>query len=259
MLVLHQFLASHYNEKVRWALDYKRLPHRRETYLPGPHIPLIRSLSGGPSSTPLLQHGDGCVSGSAAIIAWLEQYHPQPALFPAQGPARERSLELQQRFDRELGPAARAAVFSALLANTAYLAATFSHTKPAWKRLAYRAVLPALKPLVRKGNAVYPANVSRSIDLVSRSLDELGRLSSESPYLAGERFSVADLTAAALLAPLARVDHPDMRWIEPLPEALQDLLARWRDHPALEWVASIYRRHRPRADHAAELAREDAD
>ena len=28
MLTVHQFIASHFNEKVRWALDYKGLPHK---------------------------------------------------------------------------------------------------------------------------------------------------------------------------------------------------------------------------------------
>ena len=36
--VLWQLQISHYVEKVRWALDYKRVPHVRRTLLPGPHL-----------------------------------------------------------------------------------------------------------------------------------------------------------------------------------------------------------------------------
>ena len=32
--VLWQLELSHYNEKVRWALDHKRIPHRRRALLP---------------------------------------------------------------------------------------------------------------------------------------------------------------------------------------------------------------------------------
>ena len=39
--VLWQFTASHYNEKARWALDWKRLPHERRAVLPGPHLARI--------------------------------------------------------------------------------------------------------------------------------------------------------------------------------------------------------------------------
>ena len=35
---LYQFNFSTFNEKARWALDYKHVPHRKTTLLPGPHI-----------------------------------------------------------------------------------------------------------------------------------------------------------------------------------------------------------------------------
>jgi hypothetical protein len=37
MIELWQFRASPYNEKVRWALDLKQVPHRRRSVLPGLH------------------------------------------------------------------------------------------------------------------------------------------------------------------------------------------------------------------------------
>jgi len=36
--VLWQFRNSHFNEKVRWALDWKRVPHLRRSLVPGLHI-----------------------------------------------------------------------------------------------------------------------------------------------------------------------------------------------------------------------------
>jgi glutathione S-transferase len=66
-LVLHMFPASHYNEKVRWALDWEGLPHQRVSYLPGPHMPQIRLLS-GQAQTPVLLTKGRTISGSARII-----------------------------------------------------------------------------------------------------------------------------------------------------------------------------------------------
>ncbi len=40
--LLH-FRVSHYNEKVRWALDHKRWPHRRRALVPGFHLLRARS------------------------------------------------------------------------------------------------------------------------------------------------------------------------------------------------------------------------
>jgi glutathione S-transferase len=43
MIELLQFRHSPYNEKVRWALDLKRLPHRRRSLLPGPHMGVVKN------------------------------------------------------------------------------------------------------------------------------------------------------------------------------------------------------------------------
>ena len=44
MIELLQFRHSPYNEKVRWALDLKRVPHRRHSLLPGPHVATCAGL-----------------------------------------------------------------------------------------------------------------------------------------------------------------------------------------------------------------------
>jgi glutathione S-transferase len=61
----------------------------------------------------------------------------------------------------------------------------------------------------------------------------------------GDRFSVADLACAALLAPLVSPDHPDVRQPEPLPDALAAFLARFASHSGAAWVREQYARHRP--------------
>jgi hypothetical protein len=45
-----QFALSHYVEKVRWALDLKRVPHVRRSLLPGLHINRIKKMT---SQTPV--------------------------------------------------------------------------------------------------------------------------------------------------------------------------------------------------------------
>ena len=74
-LVLHMFPASHYNEKARWALDWKGLPHRRVPYLPGPHAPQIQRLT-GQTATPVLVTNGRAIAGSAQIIDALESAYP---------------------------------------------------------------------------------------------------------------------------------------------------------------------------------------
>jgi glutathione S-transferase len=65
MIELLQFRHSPYNEKIRWALDLKRVPHRRRSLLPGPHMGVVKKLTGR-TQTPVLVMADGtAINGSA--------------------------------------------------------------------------------------------------------------------------------------------------------------------------------------------------
>lgn len=242
---LHQFLYSHFNEKARWALAYKRVPHRRQSYLPGPHIPKLRRLS-GQTQTPVLTLDDEVVAGSAAIIDRLERDHPEPALYPSDPALRAEALALQTRFDTTVGPATRTALFSVLVDEGGYLTRMFARDASTPARLAYRATFPLARRLIARANGVTdPDNVTRAFEITRQTLDEVADRTTATGYLCGSAFSVADLTAAALLAPLAVLDHPDMARPQPVPKAMADFYARWQDHPALYWIRDQYARHRP--------------
>ena len=248
-IVLHMFPASHFNEKARWALDWKAVKHRRIAYLPGPHVPQIRRLS-GQAQTPVLVLGDDVIAGSAQIIDALERAVPERPLYPAAPELRARALEHQRHCDEEVGPAVRTAVFSVLIDEPAFLGAIFAGRQPLAKRVLYRALLPLAKPMIAKGNGVDPANVARAIARTERALDETERLVAATGQIIGDAFSVADLATAALLAPLANPSHPDMARPTPVPARMAELYARFEKHPALDWVRDQYARHRP-PSHAA--------
>lgn len=247
MLILHQFAASHFNEKVRWALDYKGLEHQRETYLPGPHVPVIKKMSGGSSSTPLLKYDGGCISGSAKIVDWLETHYPEPALYPSSSKQRAQAQAWQARFDNEVGPATRAILFNVLLNEPDYMCATFSEGKPLFKRIGFRAMFPAAKPMIAKANGVNPANIKISCQITNQALNDVAEAVAKTGYLVGSSFTVADLAVASLLAPLTNVHHSDMRRIDPMPESVREFIAQWQDHPSIQWVHELYKRHRATA------------
>src|SRR5213078_4731800 len=101
--VLWQIQHSHYNEKVRWALDYKRIPHTRRSMLPGVHRVITKRLAGILTSPVLTIDGKG-IGDSSAILQALEKRWPEPPLMPADESQRQRALELEDYFDEELGP-----------------------------------------------------------------------------------------------------------------------------------------------------------
>jgi len=87
---------------------------------------------------------------------------------------------------------------------------------------------------------------------VNAALDRIEQERQRRPYLVGEAFTVADLTAAAMLSPL--LQPPEIQYpvrVE-LPPYLRDYRATLLRHPAAQWAAEIYRLHRGRS---AEVSR----
>ncbi len=243
-IVLHQFNFSHFNEKARWALAYKKVNHERQSYLPGPHIPQIKKLS-GQRSTPVLDWQGEIIAGSAAIIDKLESEIADNPLYPDDEVMKQKALEIQAFYDNEVGPATRTVLFSRMLDHGSYITGMFGKGKSLPVRFLYRATFPLAKGLIAKGNGVYPENVTRCLDVTARALDNLAEKTGPTGYHVGDTFTVADLTAASLFAPLANANHPDMKRPEPIPESVRELLANYEDHPAIAWVNRQYELHRP--------------
>jgi len=242
---LLQFPYSHYNEKARWALDYKRVPHSRRSYLPGPHRLAIRRLT-GQSQVPVLRIDAEVVAGSARILDELEQRHPDPPLTPTDSALRRRSREIQAWFDEEIGPRIRCALFSVLLDEPGYLCRLFATGRRAAIRLAYRTGFPLVRGLMAREMGLHDAaRVEQGFAKTREALDFVAKQAGPEGYLAGAAFSAADLTAAALLAPACNPPDSPMALPAPIPPAVQAWLARWSEHPGRDWVLARYRENRP--------------
>jgi len=238
---LYQFLASHFNEKARWTLDLKRVPHERITLLPGPHALKVKRLT-GQTATPVLVDGDAVVAGSARIVDHLERRFPERALYPQDAVARERALAIQGEFDAEVGPAVRLAKFFAVL-DADYVLGTFCREASPAARAVYRAAFPLIGRVMRSSMAIDAANAERARERVRSALEFVTANAGRDGYLVGDTFSVADLSCAALLMPAVRVAD----WGGPTEhdsDKTRRWLANWSGHPGAEWVRAMYRRHR---------------
>ena len=103
---------SHFNEKVRWALDHKGIAHRRRVL--GPNYLIRAWRATGQGQLPILWLDGRAIHDSTRIIAALEERCPEPALYPADGELRRRALALEDELDEGLGPALRAAIVTPL-------------------------------------------------------------------------------------------------------------------------------------------------
>ena len=241
--LLH-FRFSPYNEKVRWALDLKRLAHRRKSLLPGPHMPAVRRAT-GQSATPVLRIGDQWLAGSARIIAALDDLAPQPHRLIPGGSARARALEIQRRFDEDWTPRMRRVVLAGLMGVPGGIATVFGGHKSAPVRLAYRATVPLAKRMIAKGNGITgPGSIADGRAAMAEAMAFVEAGSTATGYLAGEAFSVADMTAACALATLLDMTGTPMQRPVAAPPEIAGLQEKWRNHPGAVWTRNIFARHR---------------
>ena len=142
--VLWHLKVSHYNEKARWALDHKRVPHTRRAAVPGRHQAIAEKLTGGRTFPVLVLDGEA-IGDSTWIIAALERRYPELPLYPADPEARRRALEIEDFFDEEFGPYARLLVLNAMLPDPALTLGAFAPDVSRGRRLFTTATFPLVR------------------------------------------------------------------------------------------------------------------
>jgi glutathione S-transferase len=243
-VVLWHIEVSHYNEKARWALDYKAVPHELRVPMPGLHgMTALRVTRGKWRRLPVIEIDGRRIGDSTAIIAALEEYAPDPPLYPAGDADRRRALALEDWFDENLGPELRRFTWHHTLSDTDVVARTLFQEPGTRRERFLRATAPVARVAVRADYTVNARTAAVARDRVVEAMDKLEAELGDSGYLAGDRFSVADLTAAALftplLAPPERPYAPTVR-VPAVQELRNELMAR----PGGEWIERMYSLHR---------------
>jgi glutathione S-transferase len=241
--VLWHLKVSNFNEKARWALDYKRVPHVRRAAEPGRHRKIAQKLCGG-TTLPVLVLNGSAIGDSTEIIAALERLHPEPPLYPADPDERRRALALEEFFDEELGPYARTLAVDHLLADPTLMMDTFVPDAAPTRRWVARATFPQVRRRVKADMGIDDLAVEHAYEKLRAAGERFERELRPCGYLAGDRFSVADLTLAALVAPVVapkQFPYPQPQRDHPLLEPVRDALA---EHGILDWTLGMYALHR---------------
>ncbi|WP_437826794.1 glutathione S-transferase family protein [Sorangium sp. So ce1153] len=250
---------SHFCEKARWALDRAGVPYREEAYLPLAHA-LPSRRAGGRRSVPVFVSRAGAICDSTDVLRYADACVPaEHALFPGEPDARRAEVEaLEERFDRELGPAVRRIAYFHLLPDEEAMFSVMrgslralegAGVAPPWwfGRGTFRAYFPVVRAIMRRMMRVDAAGAERSLGKLRAVLDAVNeRLRDGRPFLVGDRFSAADLTFAALAAPLTAPErHPaPFPPAGELPAGMRDLIEALRGEPAGAFVRRLYRDHR---------------
>jgi glutathione S-transferase len=242
--VLWHLEISHYNEKVRWALDYKRVAHMRRAVTPALQELTARRLRAG-RTVPVLEVKGHAIGDSTKIIEEIERRWPEPPLYPADPEERSRALDLEDYFDEQCGHDLRRVLFNDNLTEPdKFLAMLYGADHPRIGLL--KNISPLFCEVVKRRFRIRPETVEKSRERVRAAFDEVEAELGPSGYLVGESFTVADLTAASILAPI--VMPPEFPYIKLHPDERTAQSRRFRDslkdRPGFKWVVDVYARHR---------------
>lgn len=256
---LWQIDVSHYSEKVRWALAHKGIEHRRRSPVPGAHIPVALWLTRGAHKTfPVLTLDGRHIGDSTAIVAALEERYPgTPPLYPDDPDLRRRALGLEDFFDEELGPHIRLLAWHELGNDRKRMEEVMERTAPgrlarfSRATAAYARAYTSLRFGARDREAAEhaQAKVLAALDRLDAELK-----SAQGDYLVGDRFTVADLTAASLFYPLVIPEEGPLPADQPPPEGMERFREPLKERRGFQWVAEMFHRHRKSPRSAAASA-----
>jgi glutathione S-transferase len=245
--VLITIPISHYCEKARWALDRAGVEYQERAHLQVLHwIPVTRA--GGKKTAPVLVWGDRVFADSADIVeAASAKGPPERSLFPEGPAAAADARALQRDFDARLGPEGRRWMYNALRGERDIAVAYGCTGVPAWQRRALPFAYPVATRIIDRYLDVTPATAARSEAEVRTTFDAVAeRLGDGRHYLCGERFSAADLTFAALAAPVLMPPEYGVPLPQPeeLPAAMAATVRELRAHPAGGHALRMFREER---------------
>lgn len=165
MLTLHGSPISNYYNKVKLALLEKGIPFQEQVVAFRDKTPDLLAASPLGKIPYITTDEGGCLSESQAILEYLEQVHPTPALLPADAYAAAKVRELVTVLDW--------------------------HLEMATRQL-YGAAFFGAAPL-SENNA---ARIRREIE---EKIAGFRRIAKFGPYVAGDTFTMADCAAFANL------------------------------------------------------------
>ncbi|MGH7327514.1 MAG: glutathione S-transferase family protein [Polyangiaceae bacterium] len=248
---------SHYCEKARWALDRMGVEYTEDSHAPLAHYPAAWRAS-GQRTVPVLVTEDGVFADSTDILKYVDPFLPEAArLFPEEDNARREVSDLEQLVDREIGPRVRRWVYSWLLDEPAIVNPLVERAMTRAERRMSSVLMPIVIAGIKRGLKISPDLRESQFEKIKATFLSLAPRLAGKKYLAGDSFSAADLTLAALCAPALGVEnhpilHPDP---DSLPARMREQAEELRATPVGAHVLELYRSERKKTYPRASLTR----
>lgn len=241
MITFYQFPISHFFEKVRWALAYKNLDHKTINMIPGLHLNQTKKM-GIKSSVPIIKHDNQLIQGSSEIIDYLDSSFADKSLTPKDEMLRKEASDWEIYLAKEIGVTVRLCIYHILLDHPKVVKPFFAHNGPWYGSLFLSIGYSKLASKMRYFMKINSESAVTAKKQLLNAVDRLHEHYKHNQFLVGDQFSRADLTAAALLAPLSMQPKYGLDWPTDIPAELKRLMDEFSEKT--EWVGRFYSEYR---------------
>ena len=243
MITLYQFKCSHFCEKASWALDYKGVAYECRNLVPGRHIKPARAVA-PKSGLPIIVDDGVVVQDSTDILTFLDRKYPEPPLTPRDPLEAKEALEWEEYLDLEVGVTVRLWFYFHTLPDRERALRFLTQGATWFDRLLFPFLFPKVRVRMTEFMNIDAESARRAEERLLAAMGRLDAALSQRPFLVGDAFSRADLTACALLAPLCLEGRSDAEVVAALPPQVRALREAHRRRRCFEWAMETYRTYR---------------
>jgi glutathione S-transferase len=235
--------VSHYCEKVRWALTRMKFNFVEEPHSPPFHLFVTKKLGG--KTTPILVTDTEVFTDSTDILKYLNSITlDADKLYPSNPELQQQVEELEELFDSELGTATRRWGYSYISNDYKNIQRSWCQGVPKIQKILYPLSFLSMQKVLQKKFQLTPNSSQEAYGKIKRIFEQVSQLLADGrTYLVGDNFSAADLTFAALAAPIIQPpEHPiKPRSLEELPIKMVSEIKEMRETPAGQFALRLYR------------------
>jgi len=230
---------SHYCDKARWALARAGIAYVEDAHAPIFHA--LFTIPRGGRTTPLLLTEDASYPDSTDILE-LADSRTNGALYGKSAAERREVKALEDLYDETLGPHTRRIAYFHLL-DAAMFTDIFDFGLSRRERAAFRRLQSGIRGAIRRALRVDRKGRDLSRERVNEVFTGVAeRLADGRRFLMGEHFGAADLTFAAMAAPVLL--PPKYGYTMPsrtlLPRSFSDEVAELSNTVAGRFALRIY-------------------
>ena len=239
---------SHYCEKARWALNRAGVPFTEEKHLQGFHY-LYTYRYARSAFVPIFVTEEALLRESSDILEWADgKMSASEKIYPEDANQKKAVKEFVRTLDEVFGPAGRLWMYTYMFNfPDVLLEYSIKHGVPALESRMMPFMFPLFRSFARRRLKWGGTSRTDSKLCVDRVFAQVAsKLENGQRFLFGEKFSAADLTFAALAAPviLPELYGVVLPKLDELPREMAEQVMVWREHIAGKFALRLYQEHR---------------